>query len=129
MRSLPGNWCAISQVLMTKSCRAVFEFSKKELGSPSTKRRWGGERGGLAQKPCKKKNPRSQQAALYKGHSQDGARENSEPYSPCHHPGPCTAQTCSCRQTGNFCEKFCYCSLDCSHRYHTSTPSHAPVLT
>jgi len=126
VKSFPGNWCAVAQVMMTKTCRAVFEFSKKELGtdggikrSTSKDRRGGaGGGGGAPQKNNKKKHSKTKQAALYKGHSQDGKRESSQPFRPCHHPGlPCTELSCSCRQSGNFCEKFCYCASDCTHRF------------
>ena len=55
---------------------------------------------------------------LLQGQSKDGLRQNNFPYSPCHHPGqPCSDEVCSCRQADNFCEKFCYCSKDCSNRW------------
>ena len=115
VQSFPSNWCAIAQIIITKTCRQVFEFSKRELGSVAIKKT-SSVTGTNREKNNKKK--KTNQAALYKAHSQGGERENSYPYTPCHHPGQeCTEETCSCRKTGNlFCEKFCYCSLECKHR-------------
>ena len=120
----------------------MYEFSKQELGNvakikkktPSLPRR--------GRKPAARKSKqakKTKQAALYKvgesslmivempllvlflllqGQSKDGLRQNNFPYSPCHHPGqPCSDEVCSCRQADNFCEKFCYCSRDCSNRW------------
>ena len=102
--------------MMTKSCRQVFEFSKRELGSAAVKR--SSSLVGTQRETKTKKKKKTKQAALYKGHSQGGERENNFPFTPCHHPGQlCSEETCSCRQTGNFCEKFCFCSLDCNHRF------------
>ena len=118
VQSFPGNWCAVAQIIMTKSCRQVFEFSKGELGTANVaiKKTPSLVVGTPRDKNNKKK--KTKQAALYKGHSQDGERENKHPYTPCYHPGEIceTCETCSCRQTGNFCEKFCYCSPECEHR-------------
>lgn len=118
-KTFQSNWCAIAQGVMTKTCKQVYEFSKQELGnavnnkkkSSSLPRRQGNKTG-------KKKHTKAKQAALYKGHSKDGERESTMPYTPCHHPGlPCTDDICTCRQTGNFCEKFCYCPPDCRMRF------------
>ena len=118
VKSFPNNWCAIAKVLMTKNCRQVYEFSKQELGSSGGLKKTASQEDRIQPKPNKKKNTKTRQRALYKGHSQDGEREIRKPYSPCHHPGlPCDQQSCSCRQSANFCEKFCLCPLDCHHRF------------
>ena len=112
---------------MTKSCRQVYHFSKKEVGGVTVAAAAAseGREGEGRQRDKTKKKKKTQQAALYKGHSEEGERENSEPYRPCHHPGqPCTLLTCSCRQTNNFCEKFCLCSLECNHRLVVTVTSH-----
>jgi len=113
-QSFPSNWCVIAQAMITKKCRQVYQFSLTDAG-PRVKRSRG-----AATKPAKPKKvtTKAKQAALYKGHSEGGERENNRTYSPCHHPGqPCKEDVCSCRQVGNFCEKFCYCSIDCTHRF------------
>ena len=40
-------------------------------------------------------------------------------YRPCLHNGPCTISNlnCHCMQNGTYCEKYCNCSIDCSHRF------------
>ena len=113
-QSFPSNWCVIAQAMITKKCRQVYQFSQTDAG-PKVKR----SRGATTKltKP-KKVTTKAKQAALYKGHSEGGERENNRTYSPCHHPGqPCREDVCSCLAAGNFCEKFCYCSIDCTHRF------------
>merc|ERR1719336_229916 len=96
VQSFPSNWCAIAQIMMTKSCRQVYEFSKRELDSVAIKKT-SSVTGKTRDKNNKKK--KTKQAALYKAHSQDGKRENEHPFTPCHHPGQeCTEETCNCRQ-------------------------------
>jgi len=112
VQSLPSNWCAIAQMMITKKCRQVWEFSKEEIFNISRVKK------AKTSSKSKKKNTKAKQAALYKGHSQGGERENSHTYIPCHHPGqPCSEEVCSCRQSKNFCEKFCYCPVDCRDRF------------
>ena len=114
VQSFPSNWCVIAQTMITKKCRQVYQFSLTDAG-PRVKRSRG-----AATKPTKPKKvtTKAKQAALYKGHSEGGERENNRTYAPCHHPGqPCKEDVCSCRQVGNFCEKFCYCSIECTHRF------------
>jgi len=119
--SFPGNYCAIGQCMITKTCKQVYLFSKQEEPGNVAKIKKkppslpGRGRGNKAKKKVSKK---TQQAALYKGNSKGGERENKYPYTPCHHPGqPCNEQHCSCIQAGNFCEKFCYCPTECVQRF------------
>jgi len=109
IKSFPGNFCAVAKVLATKKCREVFLFSVQE-GKTS--------RGVRNRKVLKaKKFGKTLQAQLYK-HTQHGTKENKRPYIPCHHPGKdCSPEVCSCRESNNFCEKFCYCPINCSHRF------------
>ena len=82
--------------LLTCLLAQVYLFSVQDSG-PRTKRI---KTLGKELKPKKGKvNTKAKQAALYKGHSEGGERENQSPYSPCHHPGlPCSEEVCSCRQ-------------------------------
>ncbi|XP_023342365.1 histone-lysine N-methyltransferase EZH2 isoform X3 [Eurytemora carolleeae] len=107
--SFPGNFCAIAQIMATKKCNQVFEFSVQE-GKTS--------RGERKMRNLKaRKFGKTQQAKLYK-HTQGGKKENKRPYFPCNHPGlDCAPEVCSCIENNNFCEKFCLCPPTCSHRF------------
>jgi len=106
IKTFPDNFCAIAQIIITKNCRQVSQFSSKEKASPRRKSN---------RKTLKKKAKNQHQ--LFKMCS-GGERENSQPYRPCYHPGEvCNAETCTCHQTNNFCEKFCYCDQECKVRW------------
>jgi len=110
VESLPSNWCAIAQMMVSKKCRQVWEFSKKELGKTSRVKRVKDH------SKHKKRTTKTKQAALYKGHSRQ--KESRSTYVPCHHPDqPCSEDVCTCIQNRNFCEKFCYCSIECTNRF------------
>jgi len=115
IKTFPANFCAIAQCMITKKCRQVYEFSLNGENT-SVKRKKS-----VTTAPKAKKNPRGKkrnQLQLYKGHSQGGQRENTHSYNPCYHPGiPCKEDDCTCQQSRNFCEKFCYCPPDCGHRF------------
>lgn len=38
-------------------------------------------------------------------------------YTPCMHDGPCTVESCACKQNDTPCERFCGCSVECSRRF------------
>ena len=97
-------------MIVSKKCRQVWEFSKKELGKTSRVKRVKD----LSKQ--KKRTTKTKQAALYKGHSRQ--KESRSTYVPCHHPDqPCSEDACTCIQNRNFCEKFCYCSIECKNRF------------
>jgi len=114
-KSFPSNWCAIAQVMITKKCRQIYQFSLEDAETAGGRTR---RAKGQGSKGKKKPRTKAKQAALYKGHSQGGERENNHTYTPCYHPGqPCSEDVCSCRASMNFCEKFCYCPPECTHRF------------
>ena len=77
--------------MITKKCRQVWEFSKVEIGNIARVKKV------KISSKSKKKNAKAKQAALYKGHSQGGERENNHTYIPCHHPGqPFSEEVCTC---------------------------------
>ena len=119
--SLPDQYCAIAQGMMTKTCKQVYLFSQQEEPEnvARIKKKSSSLPGrGRGHKAKKKVSRKTQQAALYKGNSKSGERENKFPYTPCHHPGQtCKEEYCSCIQAGNFCEKFCYCGPECVMRF------------
>ncbi len=51
-------------------------------------------------------------------------------YQPCLHDGPCTLlnKDCYCMKNGTYCEKYCNCSIDCSHRFPGCTCKGACLL-
>jgi len=111
IKSFPGNFCAVAQVIATKMCDQVFEFSVLE-GKTSR------GRGEKKKKPKTKKVGRGQQAQLYKLYTEGGMKDTKRPYIPCYHPDQdCHPDVCSCRQNNNFCEKFCYCPVSCRDRF------------
>jgi histone-lysine N-methyltransferase EZH2 len=109
-QTFPSNWCVIAQSMVTKKCRQVYEFSLQDCGTKVSSSKSLSTNVGKQQKVKSK----TMEAALYKCPS-EGSQQT---YSPCHHPGQqCSEEVCSCIQVGNFCEKYCYCPIDCSHRF------------
>ena len=126
--SLPGSYCSIAQSMLTKTCRQVYDFARLENRSQDADVVMAGtpEEEGYGKRPASKKNSsknkkrsKQNQHNLYKGHSRGGVRENKHQYTPCYHPGASCSESpdCSCAQTNNFCEKFCYCPPDCKDRF------------
>jgi len=111
----PNNWCDISRCMITKNCRQVCQFGKEENLDEILMKKPSNEN-----EPTIKAKPKhkTKQSKLYKAHSSRGERENKRPFTPCHHPGqPCSEEVCKCIKDGNFCEKFCYCGVECVHRF------------
>ncbi len=123
-----NNFCAISQLLCSKTCVEVFEYAQRvamEIRKPKSKR--------LAAKKKKKSMRcvmcvcvmcevcecvyRSWTAHHRKIQSKlEGLSTSQCNYTPCEHPGISCDTNCSCVSTRNFCEKFCGCAPDCPNR-------------
>lgn len=121
----PGHWCVIAQMLQTKTCMSVFEFSLKEAvdndGANAGKE--------LVYSPPRattKNKSKNRKWRLWSHHcrkiqmKREDANNHMYNYTPCDHPGaPCSVENpdCTCIQGQNFCEKFCHCAPDCPHRF------------
>jgi [histone H3]-lysine27 N-trimethyltransferase EZH2 len=96
------NFCGIAQVMQTKTCKQVFEFSKMEPEEtfpddeePSSLRK-------------------RKRVVINQTHVESG---KTSYYYACDCKGKCS-DDCKCVKKNNYCEKFCGCSSDsCSNRF------------
>ena len=112
-RSFASNWCLIAQIMITKKCCQVYQFSLHDIETSIAGSDISGEQVEKKSSPGRKQHKKMDNLKTMGG---DG--QNKRAYSPCHHPGTlCRKDSCSCIQDGNFCEKYCYCPIDCHHRF------------
>lgn len=104
-----NNFCAISRLIGTKTCRQVYEFAVKEM----LIHRVPIEDGGVSPQKKKRKHRLWAKIQLKKDNSSNQVYN----YQPCDHPEhPCDS-SCPCVMTQNFCEKFCQCDHECQNRF------------
>ncbi|KAJ8264568.1 hypothetical protein GJAV_G00150800 [Gymnothorax javanicus] len=104
-----NNFCSISRLIGSKTCKQVYDFAVKEV----LIHRVPLEDGAISPQKKKRKHRLWAKIQLKKDNSSNQVYN----YQPCDHPDhPCDS-SCPCVMTQNFCEKFCQCVLECQNRF------------
>ncbi|CAB4054118.1 EZH2 [Lepeophtheirus salmonis] len=123
VRVFLGNYCAISQAIVTKSCRQVYEYAQKDSSKEGLLGHEEDPESRLREytPPKKKKKKKHSQWLNHCRKTQfnkDSAGHSQVyNYSPCDHPNKPCDSSCPCISSRYFCEKFCMCNSDCPNRF------------
>ncbi len=140
-----SNSCELSAVLGSKSCFQVFERCRAEEGNlvsrsqieesltlnnqkneeneeeNESENATNGERANFDQNNSQKRGRRKRKRVSLKSSKQKLPRPSKglpPNFSPCDHPGPCSAESnCLCAVQNRQCEKFCGCGKSCPRQF------------